>query len=133
MRRILLLALTMLSAILPGLAQAWWQPDWAYRKPITIDATPQGAALGGEAGRTPVLVRLHTGNFSFEGVGENGSDLRFVAGDDKTVLNHQIEQFDPLLGIALIWVDVPNVSLAARSNCGCITATPRRPPRPTAN
>ena len=28
------------------------------------------------------------------------------------MLNHQIEQFDPLLGIALIWIDVPSVSAA---------------------
>lgn len=33
MRRILFL-LTLLSAFLPGTALAWWQPDWAYRKPI---------------------------------------------------------------------------------------------------
>lgn len=113
MRRHFLLLLTLLSACLPSLAHAWWQPDWAYRKPVTIDAGPQGGALGGNPGRTPVLVRLHTGNFSFEGVSETGADLRFVAGDDKTVLNHQIEQFDPLLGIALIWVDVPAVSASA--------------------
>ncbi|WAC72452.1 DUF2341 domain-containing protein [Roseateles sp. SL47] len=109
MRRILFLALTLLSALWPGLSHAWWQNDWAYRKPITIDAGPQGAALGGDAGRVPVLLRLHTGNFSFEGVSDTGADLRFVAADDKTVLNHQIEQFDPLLGIALVWVDLPNV------------------------
>jgi len=127
MRRILLFALTLLSAVLPGLAQAWWQPDWAYRKPITIDATQQGAALGGEAGRTPVLIRLHTGNFSFEGVSENGSDLRFVAGDDKTVLNHQIEQFDPLLGIALVWVDVPNVSANGAQQLWMYYGNPKAP------
>ncbi|ABR89304.1 ExbB transport protein [Janthinobacterium sp. Marseille] len=113
MRRILFLSLTLLSTLLPNLAHAWWQPDWAYRKPITIDAGPQGGALGGDAGRTPVLVRLHTGNFSFEGVSDTGADLRFVAGDDKTVLNHQIEQFDPLLGIALIWVDMPALPAGA--------------------
>ncbi|MBO9685307.1 DUF2341 domain-containing protein [Roseateles chitosanitabidus] len=107
MRRILFLALSLMGALWPGLSHAWWQPDWAYRKPITLDAGPQGAAIGGDAGRAPVLVRLHTGNFSFEGVSENGADLRFVAADDKTVLNHQIEQFDPLLGMALVWVDVP--------------------------
>ena len=112
MRRILFL-LTLLSVFLPGTALAWWQPDWAYRKPITIDAGPQGGALKGDAGRTPVLVRLHTGNFSFDGTSENGADLRFIAGDDKTVLNHQIEQFDPLLGIALVWVDVPTVTTGA--------------------
>ncbi|WP_343549680.1 DUF2341 domain-containing protein [Ralstonia sp.] len=112
MRRILFL-LTLLSVFLPGTALAWWQPDWAYRKPITIDAGPQGGALKSDAGRTPVLVRLHTGNFSFDGTSENGADLRFIAGDDKTVLNHQIEQFDPLLGIALVWVDVPTVATGA--------------------
>ena len=85
MRRILFL-LTLLRAFLPGTALAWWQPDWAYRKPITVDAGPQGGALKSDAGRTPVLVRLHTGNFSFDGTSENGADLRFVAADEKTVL-----------------------------------------------
>ncbi|HZX78186.1 DUF2341 domain-containing protein [Lysobacter sp.] len=111
MQRFLLLALVVLSAF-AGTAQAasWWQPEWAYRKPITIDAGPQGGNVGGEVGRTPVLVRLHTGTFSFDGVKEDGADIRFVAADDKTVLNHQIERFDPLLGMALIWVDVPALS-----------------------
>lgn len=127
MRRFLLLLLTALSALLPSLAHAWWQPDWAYRKPITIDAGPQGAALGGDAGRTPVLVRLHTGNFSFEGVSDTGADLRFVAGDDKTVLHHQIEQFDPLLGIALVWVDVPSLSAAAPQSIWMYYGNPKAP------
>ena len=74
MRRILFLALSLLSVLLPGVANAWWQQDWAYRKPITVDATAQGAALGGDAGRVPVLVRLHTGNFNFQGVSETGAD-----------------------------------------------------------
>jgi biopolymer transport protein ExbB len=127
MRRILLLTLTMLSTLLPNLAHAWWQPDWAYRKPITIDAGPQGGALGGDAGRTPVLVRLHTGNFSFEGVSDTGADLRFVAGDDKTVLNHQIEQFDPLLGIALVWVDMPALPAAAPQQVWMYYGNPKAP------
>ncbi|WP_370679455.1 DUF2341 domain-containing protein [Comamonas sp. GB3 AK4-5] len=113
MRRIFFLIFSALSALLPSLAQAaWWQADWAYRKPITIDAGPQGGAIGADAGRTPVLVRLHTGNFNFDGVSDTGADLRFIAGDDKTVLNHQIEQFDPLLGMALIWVDMPALPVA---------------------
>src|SRR5450830_819983 len=112
MRRILFLMLALASTLLPGLAHAWWQPDWAYRKPITIDGGPKGGAIGGDAGRTPVLVRLHTGNFNFQDVNESGNDLRFVGADDKTVLNYQIEQFDPLLGIALVWVDVPALTVA---------------------
>lgn len=127
MRRLLFIALTLLSTLLPGLAHAWWQAEWAYRKPVTIDGGPQAGAIGSDAGRVPVLVRLHTGNFKFEGVSETGADLRFVAGDDKTVLNHQIEQFDPLLGMALIWVDVPNVSAGTPQKLWMYYGNPKAP------
>lgn len=127
MRRLLFIALTLLSTLLPGLAHAWWQAEWAYRKPVTIDGGPQAGAIGSDAGRVPVLVRLHTGNFKFEGVSETGADLRFIAADDKTVLNHQIEQFDPLLGIALIWVDVPNVSAGTPQKLWMYYGNPKAP------
>ncbi|MWL90171.1 DUF2341 domain-containing protein [Cupriavidus sp. SW-Y-13] len=127
MRRSLFLLLALASTLVPSLAHAWWQPDWAYRKPVTIDAGPQGGNIGGDAGRTPVLLRLHTGNFSFEGVSETGADLRFVSGDDKTVLNHQIEQFDPLLGIALVWVDVPAVSASGKQQVWMYYGNPKAP------
>ncbi|HFQ7117835.1 TPA: DUF2341 domain-containing protein, partial [Pseudomonas aeruginosa] len=78
--------------------------------------TPQGAAINDSLGRLPLLVRLHTGNFTFDGVNENGSDIRFVAADDKTVLRHQVESFDPLMGMALIWVDVPRVEGGQRQD-----------------
>jgi hypothetical protein len=94
---------------------------------VTVDAGPQGGAVGGDPGRTPVLLRLHSGNFNFEGVSDSGADLRFVAGDDKTVLNHQIEQFDPLLGIALIWVDVPAVTAGAPQQLWMYYGNPKAP------
>ncbi len=109
MQRYIMFLLVFIASFLPAAAQAWWQPDWTYRKPISIDASVEGAKLQEGLGRTPVLVRLHTGNFTFDGVNDNGSDLRFVLDDDKTVLSHQIETFDPLLGIALIWVDLPEI------------------------
>lgn len=127
MRRILFIVLTLLSTLLPGLAHAWWQAEWAYRKPVTIDGGPQAGAIGSDAGRVPVLVRLHTGNFKFEGVSETGADLRFVAADDKTVLNHQIEQFDPLLGMALVWVDVPSVSAGTPQKLWMYYGNPKAP------
>jgi hypothetical protein len=74
-----------------------------------------------------VLLRLHTGNFNFEGVSDSGADLRFVAGDDKTVLNHQIEQFDPLLGIALIWVDVPALTAGTPQQFWMYYGNPKAP------
>jgi biopolymer transport protein ExbB len=105
-----LAALLALAMLLPGTAQAWWQKDWPYRKQIAVDTTPTGVNVTGAVGRVPVLVRLHSGNFSFADVADNGADLRFVAADDKTPLTHHIEAFDPLLGVATIWVDVPKVS-----------------------
>jgi biopolymer transport protein ExbB len=85
----------------PQRAQAWWNGDWSYRTKISI------AAGKGAGERMPVLVRLHDGNFKFTDTKDDGSDLRFVAGDDKTPLKFHIEAYDNLLGIAFIWVDVP--------------------------
>ena len=116
MQRIFLAFLMCLSFVLPATAQAWWQDDWHYRKQLSVDTTPQGAAINEALGRTALLVRLHTGNFTFDGVKEDGSDLRFVAADDKTVLNHQVESFDALMGMALVWIDVPKVEGGQRQD-----------------
>lgn len=63
-----LLLLAALVALPAAAADAnWWQAEWKYRKPITVDAGPQGAGLAGDPGRTPLLLRLHTGNFGFTG------------------------------------------------------------------
>lgn len=110
----MLLLLAALIALPAAAADAkWWQAEWKYRKPITVDAGPQGAGLAGNPGRTPLLLRLHTGNFGFDGTQEGGNDLRFVSADGRTVLAHQIEQFDPSLGLALVWVDVPAPTASA--------------------
>jgi len=103
-----ILILALLGA--PTAANAWWQTDWTYRMAVTVDASPKGANLSGPIGRTPVLVRLHTGNFSFKDALPTGADLRFVNGDDKTPLAFQIESFDPTLEMAEIWVDVPDLA-----------------------
>ncbi|ATY34201.1 DUF2341 domain-containing protein [Sphingomonas psychrotolerans] len=85
-------------------ASAWWQADYAYRTRINLNA--QAAGVTGEVSRAPVLVRLHQGNFNFADVKPDGSDLRFVAGDDRTPLKFHIEKWDVAGQTALIWVDV---------------------------
>jgi biopolymer transport protein ExbB len=100
----------------PSPAKAWWNDDWQLRKKITIDASASGANITDPIGATPVLVRLHVGNFRFASAKEDGSDLRFVAGDDKTPLKHHIEKYDSLLGEALIWVAVPNLQAGAKTD-----------------
>lgn len=93
---------------LPMVAQAWWNTEWAYRKKIALDGA-ETPALGGPVQQVLVPIRLHAGNFPFLDAQQAGSDLRFVADDDKTPLNFHIEQFDAVNEIAIAWVQVPAV------------------------
>jgi biopolymer transport protein ExbB len=100
-----LLGAVFLLSALPSFA--WWNADWAYRTRIVIN----GAAAGITApvSSMPILVRLHTGNYSFLDAKPDGSDVRFVAGDDKTPLKHHVEVWDSTNELALVWVQVPAV------------------------
>jgi biopolymer transport protein ExbB len=101
------LAVTAALAVLPAQALAWAQPDQPFRTRIEINPTNAGAS--GELGRGPVLVRLYSGDFSFKDAKPDGSDIRFVAGDDKTPLKFHWEKFSPQDDVALAWVDVPGL------------------------
>ncbi|MBV9512266.1 MAG: hypothetical protein JO303_18505, partial [Caulobacteraceae bacterium] len=74
--KFLLVAFTLAFAAVPAVANAWWQKDWPYRKEITIDATTQGGNISQAAGRVPLLIRLHSGNFKFTDASDHGDDLR---------------------------------------------------------
>ena len=97
-----------------GSASAWWDGKWKFRKKIVLDTTPQGGDLKEALTDFPVLVRLHTGNFTFENAKSDGSDIRFVASDDKTPLKYHIERFDPKEEMVLIWVKVPSIAPASQ-------------------
>ncbi len=98
------------SLIIPALCLTatahadWGKPEWSARAPLTVE-TPAGVPA--PDGTIPALVRLHTGNFDFASAKDDGSDLRFVAGDDKTELAYHIERYDSLVGEAFVWVRVP--------------------------
>ena len=100
-----LLAVTLL--LVAGSAQAWWNQEWAFRKQVTLDASPAGAALSAEVKEAVVLVRLHEGVFNFADAAADGADLRFIAEDDKTELAHHVEKYDPVFNLAFVWVKVP--------------------------
>lgn len=109
-----LLALLVAQPLLAREARAWWNGDWPDRMKIDADAGPKGAAITDPIGRTQVLIRLHSGNFNFATTKEDGSDIRFVAGDDKTPLKFHIARFDPLVDqVGLIWVDIPDLAPGA--------------------
>ena len=111
--RALLALLLLLGLTTPALAEdnaGWWNKDWSYRKAVTIDSSPSGVNSSGPIGRTVVLVRLHSGNFSFADAMPNGADIRFVDSDNKTPLAFHVDHFDAGVGIATVWVSVPNLN-----------------------
>ncbi|HLH10690.1 MAG TPA: DUF2341 domain-containing protein [Methylovirgula sp.] len=115
--RALLTALIALFAVsLATQAQAWWNDDWSLRKKITLDTSASGANITDPIGTTAVLVRLHAGNFRFARAKEDGSDLRFIASDDKTPLKYHIEKFDSLLDEAFVWVQVPDLKPGTKTD-----------------
>ncbi|WP_237759532.1 DUF2341 domain-containing protein [Sulfuricella sp. T08] len=91
------------------MAHAWWNGDWTARRKITLDTTSTGLPLKQELALPVVLVRLHTGNFAFDEANLDGSDLRFLAEDDKTPLKFHIEKFDSTAQIAMVWVQLPKL------------------------
>ena len=60
-----------------------------------------------------MLLRLSDANFHFTSARDNGSDLRFIAADGKTVLPFQLESYDNVLNEAFVWVKLPEVKAAA--------------------
>ncbi|HTT69909.1 MAG TPA: DUF2341 domain-containing protein, partial [Anaeromyxobacteraceae bacterium] len=110
------LALAVGLLLAPGLARGWWNEEWSGRKLFSIDTSAAGGNISDPIGRVPVLFRLHAGNFRFDAAKEDGSDLRFVAGDDKTPLPFHIEKYDSLLAEALVWVSLPDLKPGARTN-----------------
>jgi len=112
-RGLLLGALAILT--LCGNANAWWNGDWTVRKKIVIDTSSAGTPIIDSIGTVPVLIRLHDGDFQFDASKEDGSDIRFVAADDKTPLTFHIENFDSLMGEAFVWVKVPDIKPGAQT------------------
>jgi biopolymer transport protein ExbB len=117
MARILLIfamLIGLLGLTAPAMAaEGGWNPafkDWSFRKSVTVDTSPSGVNVSGAVGRTVVLVRLHSGNFTFADALPNGADLRVSDSDNKTPLPFHIDRYDSQNGLATLWVSVPNVN-----------------------
>jgi biopolymer transport protein ExbB len=110
-----LLVAVLLPAI--ALAASWWNNDWKYRKEISFDLSAAGADVAGTPVDVPVLVRLSLGNFSyFNDTKPDGSDFRVIAGDDKTPLKFHFEKYDPQDQMALLWVNVPQITGGSKTD-----------------
>jgi hypothetical protein len=86
----------------------WWDPNWGYRKVITIDSSKVDSDLTD----FPVLVKLTSSNFDFSKAQSAGQDIRFIDQSQipKQVLSYEIERWDSTGQKAEIWVKVPSVS-----------------------
>jgi biopolymer transport protein ExbB len=114
--RTLLAASLLIASAGLSLAEAgpanWWKPEWSARKKITIHTGADGVPLDSPPGSPALLVRL-SGDFAFASAKEDGSDLRFLAADNKTILPHHIERWDSLLNEGIVWVKVTDLKPGA--------------------
>jgi biopolymer transport protein ExbB len=102
-------ALVLMLLVLPGVSQAWWSKDWKERTQITLNTSAAGVATLQPVNGLTVPVRLHSGNFDFLAAKPDGSDLRVVAGDDKTPLKFWMERYDSINELGILWVQLPSV------------------------
>ena len=109
-----ILALVLL--LLPGVSQAWWNKDWKERTQITLNTSAQGVSTQQPTIGLTIPVRLHSGNFDFVSAKPDGTDLRVVAGDDKTELKFWVERYDSVNELGVLWVQVPTVLPATDKN-----------------
>jgi biopolymer transport protein ExbB len=89
--------------------------EWAHSKKLSFDTTASGTEIKEEVAALPLLVRLHSGNFTFSEAKPDGSDLRFFAADGKTPLKYHIEKFDAANELANAWVALPKLPANAKA------------------
>lgn len=116
MKKIAAFALVLVCLLASGVSNAAWNADWKQRTKLGLNTAADGVATTAGVDTVPVLVRLHTGNFAFVEAKPDGSDLRFIAADDKTPLKHHIEKFDGLNELALVWVQVPKLAAGNKAD-----------------
>ena len=90
--------------------------DWAHSKKLSFDTTASGTEIKEDVAALPLLVRLHSGNFTFSEAKPDGSDLRFFAADGKTPLKYHIEKFDAANELANAWVALPKLPANAKAD-----------------
>ena len=112
--RKLSIGLLWLAALAGQPAQAWWNDQWTTRTRVDFDTTNPGLASPQSGIVLP--IRLHSGNFDFGAAQPEGEDLRVIAGDDKTPLPFEVERFDGINELAVLWVRLPTLKVGSGVN-----------------
>lgn len=96
-------------------AQAWWNSSWQYRRTITLNNSSSTTNLT----NFPIRVSLSAANsnIDYANTQNAGQDLRFVASNDSTLLDYEIDVWNES-GTSEVWVEVP--TLTALSSTGFI-------------
>jgi hypothetical protein len=87
-----------------GVGAAWYNPDWHYRRPITVTNTTSA--------QTDYQVRVTLDStYDFDHTSSTGSDLRITASDGTTDLAFWIDRWDSIAKTATVWVRVPSLQV----------------------
>jgi hypothetical protein len=89
--------------------------DWAYAMRIVVDTSSTGADITQDVSDFPLLLRLRSTNFAFAEARHDGADLRFVDGSGHS-LSHEIERWNPTLGLGDVWVLLPRIEGGRNDN-----------------
>jgi hypothetical protein len=85
-----------------GPVDAWFDPAWVYRKPVTIP----GGRVTADLTDFPVLVSSMDEDLRDLAT---ESDIIFTASDHRKQLAHEIELFDASTGTLVAWVQLPQL------------------------
>ena len=89
----------------------WWNNSWPKRMAIQIANLDQATTFTNQV----VLVQLNSGRITYSDLMANGEDLRFLASDHSTVLEHEIDVWNTG-GTSMIWVKVPTIHASSGDN-----------------
>lgn len=114
--RVIFIATSVFLCTLLGYGQP---VGYDYGKHISINASE----VSGLTDFTDFTILLHVTDNQLRSVSngghvesENGYDILFTLGDCSTLLNHQIEKYDPITGELVFWVQIPNLSASFNTN-----------------
>lgn len=82
--------------------------QWSKSRKLRLNTKSSGAGVAGDVKGFPLLVRLDTSVFQFNEALSSGRDIRFTD-PDGSFLNHHVERWDAIRGLAEVWVKVPQV------------------------
>jgi hypothetical protein len=81
---------------------------WSFSQKLFLNTASTGAAVSGNVGGFPALIRLTNSNFNFSQAQSDGADLRFTKSDG-TSLPYEIERWDASMSAAEIWARIDTV------------------------